>query len=219
MPQIKRLLEALADFRADAPLVNQYRSTHAEVDRARGAAIRRRNLELYLRLFAARPPRLLILGEAAGYRGCRFSGIPFTSEHTLANNPFFKGAGFEPSSRREPIWREASASIVWETFGQLETPPLLWGTVPFHPHRPGEPLSNRAPAPAERRAGIQFFAMLRAIVPGARLIACGRIAEEALGNAGFVFTPIRHPSHGGKTDFQKGVFAAAGVKPKALQRC
>lgn len=216
MPQIKQLIEALANYRAEAPLLNQYRTCHPEFDRARGAAIRRCNLEAYLRLFAARAPRLLIVGEAAGYRGCRFSGIPFTSEHTLASEALFKGEPFAPSSRRDRIWREASASIVWETFAQLEQPPLLWGTVPFHPHRAGEPLSNRAPTPTERRAGFEFFTMLRAIFPDANLIACGRIAEEALGNSGYAFAPIRHPSHGGKKDFQRGVFNAAGVL-KVLQ--
>jgi uracil-DNA glycosylase len=156
MPEIKRLIKDLAAASMPADLTNQYADDDPELDRRGGAAIRRNNLETYLRRFLSRPPRLLILAEAAGYRGCRFSGIVFTSEHTLLNDPFFKGGGFERSSRREQPWREASASIVWETLGTLPFPPLMWATVPFHPHKSGEPLSNRAPTQPERQPS-HFF--------------------------------------------------------------
>ena len=33
---------------------------------------------------------------------------------------------------------------------------VLWNTVPTHPHRDGEPLSNRRPSAAEITAGAVF---------------------------------------------------------------
>lgn len=46
---------------------------------ASGNGARRGNLADYLRLMARREPTLLLVGEAPGYRGCRLTGIPFTS--------------------------------------------------------------------------------------------------------------------------------------------
>jgi hypothetical protein len=84
--------------------------------------------------------QLLLVGEAAGYRGARVSGLAFTSERQLT------GAG--PA--------EASATIVHRVLGELglEDHVLLWNVVPTHPHRPGEPRRTavREPARSTRRA-------------------------------------------------------------------
>ena len=46
-----------------------------------GAAVRRERLTAYLE--ARGSARILLVGEAAGYRGARVSGIAFTSERQL----------------------------------------------------------------------------------------------------------------------------------------
>src|ERR1700692_2405212 len=66
-------------------VVNPYRQQGAGLDRA-GAPLRRlRNLQAYLVMVGR--PRWLLVGEALGYRGGRFSGIAFTSERQLAGGP------------------------------------------------------------------------------------------------------------------------------------
>ena len=71
---------------------------------------------------------------------------------------------------------------------------LLWNLVPTHPHRPGEPESNRAPTRGEIDAGRPF---LDRLARGRRVLAVGRLAERALG------APyVRHPSHGGAAAFR-----------------
>jgi len=69
--------------------------------------------------------RWLLVGEAAGYRGARVSGLPFTSERQLS--------GCGPG--------EATATIVHRLLGELaaESAVLLWNLVPTHPHAPGDP--------------------------------------------------------------------------------
>jgi hypothetical protein len=146
-----------------------------------GAARRRARLASYL---AAREDAPLVLvGEAAGYRGARVSGIPFTSERQLS--------GGDPC--------EPSATIVQAVLAELgiaeET--ILWNVVPTHPHLPGRPRTNRRPTCAEIGASRPY---LRAIARGRRTIAVGRLAEAAVGGP-----YVRHPSHGGAAAFRDGL--------------
>jgi hypothetical protein len=146
-----------------------------------GAEVRRTRLAKYLE--ARRTAGIILVGEAAGYRGARLSGIPFTSERQLT------GSG--PT--------EASATIVQRVLAELGLADqvLLWNIVPLHPHRPGAPASNRPPTAAETAAGLPFVLELAA---GRRMLAVGRLAERALG------APyVRHPSHGGATAFCAGL--------------
>jgi hypothetical protein len=149
-----------------------------------GSALRRRRLTAYLETRAG--ASILLVGEAAGYRGARVSGIPFTSERQLS------AAG--PA--------EASATIVHRVLAELgiEQAVLLWNVVPTHPHQPGDSRTNRLPTRAEIDASLPFLATL---AHGRRVIAVGRVAERVLG------APyVRHPSHGGAAGFRAGLIAA-----------
>jgi uracil-DNA glycosylase family 4 len=133
-----------------------------------------------LRAHLARDADILLVGEAAGYRGARVSGVAFTSERQLT------GAG--PA--------EASATIVHRVLRELgiEDDVLLWNVVPTHP---GTPSSNRRPTRVEVEAGRPFLAEL---TRGRRVVAVGRIAASVL-EAPYV----RHPSYGGAVAFADGL--------------
>ena len=137
---------------------------------------RRRRLETYLE--ERDEARLLLVGEAAGYRGARVSGIPFTSERQLTG----KGPA------------EASATIVHRTLAELELDALCWNVVPTHP---GTAISNRRPTLAEVEASRPF---LEELARGRRVLAVGRLAASVTG------APyVRHPSHGGAAEFRAGL--------------
>ncbi|HLY93594.1 MAG TPA: uracil-DNA glycosylase [Gaiellaceae bacterium] len=133
-----------------------------------------------LRAHLDRDAATIIVGEAAGYRGARVSGIAFTSERQLS------GSG--PS--------EASATIVHRVLRELgiEDDVLLWNVVPTHP---GTERSNRRPTRAEVEASRPF---LRELTRGRRVVAVGRLAAEVL-DAPYV----RHPAHGGAREFAAGL--------------
>src|SRR5207253_2473631 len=81
-------------------------------------------------LEARRDAEIVLVGEAAGYRGARVSGIPFTSERQLTG--------------RGPA--EATATVVHGVLAELGIEDvLLWNVVPTHPHEPGRPYTNRRP--------------------------------------------------------------------------
>jgi len=150
-----------------------------------GSALLRDRLRDYLD--SRRDAPLVLVGEAAGYRGARVSGVPFTSERQLT------GSG--PA--------EATATIVHRVLEELriEADVLLWNVVPTHPHEPGRPYTNRRPTHAEVRANLPLLA---AVVRGRRPIAVGRLAESVL-DAPYV----RHPSHGGAKAFRDGLATIA----------
>jgi hypothetical protein len=168
--RMEELMRRLARARIGATF-NFYRD-------GEGAAVRRERLTAYLE--SRRHAPFLLVGEAAGYRGARVSGIPFTSERQLT------GAG--PA--------EASATIVHRVLAELglEESVLLWNVVPTHP---GTETSNRPPRREEIVGGLPFA---RELARSRRVIAVGRLAEAALGAQ-----YIRHPSHGGAQAFRAGL--------------
>ena len=140
--------------------------------------MRRERLGEYLDAHAH--AQVVLVGEAAGYRGARISGIPFTSERQLT------GSG--PA--------EASATIVHRVLAELGVADdvLLWNVVPTHP---GTATSNRLPSRAEIDAARPF---LDEVTRSRTVIAVGRVAAAAL-DAPYV----RHPSHGGAAAFASGL--------------
>jgi uracil-DNA glycosylase len=138
----------------------------------------RARLATYLAERRAAP--FLLVGEAAGYRGARVSGLPFTSERQLTGT----GPG------------EASATIVQRALTELgaELDVVLWNLVPTHPHLPGNPRSNRRPTREEVEAARPF---LDRLARGRRVVPIGRLAHAELGGP-----YLRHPAHGGAREFR-----------------
>ncbi|MGZ4290288.1 MAG: uracil-DNA glycosylase [Gaiellaceae bacterium] len=150
-------------------------STHNQYARSE---LRRERLRTYLELRSS--AAIVLVGEAAGYRGARISGVPFTSERQLT--------GTGPA--------EATATIVHRVLDELgvQSDVLLWNVVPTHP---GTYASNRRPTSAEVRASRPF---LDELTRGRRVVAVGRLAASVL-DAPYV----RHPSHGGAGAFAVGL--------------
>jgi hypothetical protein len=194
-------------------VVNPYRDADPDLDRPGAARRRCANLEAYLERVGR--PRVVLVGEALGFRGGRFSGIAFTSERQLVGEdgrrlPWASSPPFHSTSRNPALWLEPSGSIVWDALGGAAAGVLLWNSFPWHPFGKTGPLSNRTPEPALWKANLHVLEALFADVGAVRVLAVGRTAQAALGELGVEAPALRHPAHGGAVVFRAQMRAEFG---------
>lgn len=184
------------------PLFNPYFGCEPGIDRPTADLVRRENLHNYLASFKE-APRILVVGEAPGWRGCRFTGVPFTSEAQLTGGelPF----GGTASSGWGKVLREASATIFWKSMLPFYPHFFNWNCLPLHPHRPGLAASNRNLSSGEIAPYDHLLVSVADILAPQAILAVGRQAQTCLGRNAIKHTAIRHPAHGGDKTFQDGV--------------
>ena len=161
--------------------------------------------------------KLVFVGEAPGYQGCRFSGIAMTSERMLCGrvsgvgpSDIFTGPK-QPTSLLALFPRtatEPTATVAWRCLLELGLPPttfLFWNAFPLHPYKSGRPMTNRAPTAAELQATAHVLPALLDLAPDATVVAVGRVAQRVLGDAGLDVPAVRHPANGGAALFRQQV--------------
>lgn len=190
-------------------------------DLARSAPmIRRQQLRVYLQERCGRA-KIALIGEALGYRGGHFTGIPMTSERLLLGrsksiginpNDFF--AQLKPRRTSKPDkcpdgFSEPTATIVWGTLLKLGLLPkefVLWNAFPWHPFDPRRgTLSNRIPNNSEQAAGLPVLNTFLELLPCERVVALGRIATAQLGKIDVRAHCVRHPASGGAKLFRQHI--------------
>ena len=163
------------------------------------------NLKLYLKKMLEIKPKYLLVGEAPGYKGCRWSGIPFTSEKNLVKNKFFGlQNGFKVRNVKK-AQTEQTSTIVWNCLDDIGIYPLLWDAFPFHP------CANRDPETEELEFGKEFLKEIMSIfdILPENVIAAGNYAKKSLESfTGFKNIEIKSvplPVFGHKSPFVKGL--------------
>ncbi|PYJ16928.1 MAG: hypothetical protein DME96_07970 [Verrucomicrobia bacterium] len=193
-------------------------------------AIRRNQLQSYLgkRL---RKANFAVIGEAVGYRGGHFSGIPMTSERLLLgrskkvrlkSNDFFSDINPRRTSKPEKCpdgFSEPTATIVWGTLLRLGLKPaqfVVWNAFPWHSFdsRRGM-LSNRMPNKSERAAGLPVLKAFLELFPCDQVVALGKIAAAQLEQLDVNAHCVRHPASGGAKLFRQQM---AAVVKKVTQQ-
>jgi uracil-DNA glycosylase len=183
-------------------------------------AIRRKHLAVYFRERLGKA-RLAIVGEALGYRGGHFSGIPMTSERLLLgrgkqvqvkSNDFFSAIKPRRTSKPEKCangFSEPTATLVWGTLLRLGVKPnefVLWNAFPWHSFdsRRGM-LSNRMPNKPEQAAGLPVLKAFLELFPCNQIVALGRIAASQLQQLDVETHRVRHPASGGAKLFRQQI--------------
>jgi uracil-DNA glycosylase len=180
---------------------------------SQGAAIRRKHLAVYFRERLGKA-RLAIIGEALGYRGGHFSGIPMTSERMLLRRQQQILAGIKPRRTSKPNvcpngFSEPTATIVWGALVKIGVVPdgfVLWNAFPWHsfdPHR--GLLSNRMPNKSEQLSGRPVLKAFLELFVCDQIVALGKIAAAQLKELGVDAHCIRHPASGGAKLFRRQI--------------
>lgn len=204
MEKLKNFVEELATMEVTPNVYNQY-SYECEDN-----SIRRDNLLIYLKQMYKLKPKIMLVGEAPGYRGCRLTGVPFTSEHLLMNNIeglklFGRENGYRLALEKDKLLKEATATIIWSTLLKYDIMALSWNSFPFHPHKKDEGESNRTPLKKELLIGEKPLLKMIEMFNIKKVVAVGNKAEESLCKLGISCSKVRHPAQGGKNEFVEGI--------------
>jgi hypothetical protein len=140
----------------------------------------------------------------------RLTGVPFTNSGIILDpvgrfGLFGAERGYRVPVEARPVAAEPTSTVMWNVLTELELLPLLWSAYPLHPHRPGQPLSNRLPTTAEVASGVRFWNRLREIFEIETIVAVGGVAYTSITGTGETVARVRHPSHGGKAEFSAGL--------------
>lgn len=193
-------------------------------------AIRRKQLRAYLQQRLGKE-KLALIGEAVGYRGGHFSGIPMTSERLLLGrsekvpmrcNDFFSDTNPRRTSKPEKCpdgFSEPTATIVWGTLLRLGLKPdqfVLWNAFPWHLFDPRHGmLSNRMPNKSERSAGLPVLKAFLELFPCEQVVALGKIAATQLEKLSVHAHCVRHPASGGAKLFRQQITGIINRRQKA----
>lgn len=216
---IEKFISRLRRVELPDGVFNIYSENHPQHDVRAGAAKRRENLRRYIK--ALPDPKFALIGLCPGYRGARFTGIPFTDEAHLC----WPGTLFDRTGTREQPWRERSATCVMDLIGGRHDV-ICWNVVPWHCHEIGNPLSNAEPNAKTLELGaaeLEFF--LSRIANRAQVVAVGNVAREVLATLDAKLAAarksvgathvsplhVRHPAHGGEAEFREGLTRLLGI--------
>jgi len=218
---LAELVQALAAYDSPGDVFNPWSDYDSTYDVGPQApALRRDNLRRFLEPRIGRARHILV-AEAVGYQGGKFSGVAMTSERILlGNHPAINTSellpqGMHRTSQPHPDlpgpvqergFTEPTATIVYGLLQELPidfTHVVLWNIFPFHPFVPEEgPLSNRTLTRAEAQEGARYLGLLRNLCQEASIICLGRRSAEALNNS---YPCVRHPAQGGANQFRAGL--------------
>jgi hypothetical protein len=191
-------------------IFNQYRDHNDQVDVPHAATIRIENLRRYM-AEAIDTASILVVGEAAGPWGCRFSGVPFTGEKQLLD-PSFPLRGDRSSrtmpgrpTKVAPPFISRSAEIFWSVMLPYHGRFLAWDAFPLHSHEPHDFLTVRNPTKNELSQFGEALRLIKAYMKPTHIAAVGKKAFEELDTIGEPSVYVRHPSRGGKAEFAAGM--------------
>ena len=115
MNSIDKLLNKLASFPHSKTVGNPYVEQYA-VD----------NLRYYFEyILNQRGKRILLVGEAPGHKGCRITGIPFTSGRAFYEIQHPMLIALKDKIQLPSIEAENTATIVWNLLAEKNRTPLF----------------------------------------------------------------------------------------------
>lgn len=206
MRDSQHIIDLIQDFTAPN-VFNPWRDADAMDARNDAPMWRRARLIKHF----SRDPKYLFVGEAPGYQGCKWTGVPFTSERLMLLDMIPDVSVAERITKYQTSVAEPSATIVWKALHvmNLAEQVVMWNAFPWHPHALAHRESNRTPTRDELVAGHQVLQSVVEFFPGAKVFAVGKCAETSLAAIGITpFACLRHPANGGAAKFKMALQTA-----------
>lgn len=206
MDIVKEFIDYLGQIETSESAENLYSGDSHESE------IRNQNLYIYLTRMQKLTPTILLVGEAPGYKGCKLTGIPFTSEKILIKDYYFDVLGEEQGYKHvnsiDKLQTEVSAFVVWNELNKYKELPVMWNIYPFHPFHFPNQNQNRKPSSAEIKIGKEIFIEFLNLFDIKKIGAVGKVSESGIRKLklDIEIKYIRHPSYGGQTQFKKGLW-------------
>lgn len=172
---------------------------------SRGAELRCATLRSYLAAVHRAGCDTMWMGRDLGYRGGRRTGLALTDEANLGQVPIRYPGASVVRSTRGAIVAERTAAEIWSVLMRVGDPPLLWNVFPFHPHEPGNSLSNRKFTARELAVAEGLNRELIEWLGIRRIVAIGLDAATYARRLGLEVLAVRHPSYGGVSEFRRAM--------------
>jgi hypothetical protein len=179
-------------------------------DLADAPAVRRANLRTYLSAIEDLDVDTIWMGRDLGYRGGRRTGLALTDEKHLPHIARSYPGAAPAKATRGPEVAERTAAEIWSILARLELPPLLWNVFPFHPHEPGDEMTNRKFSARELAEVTDLNRTLIVWLGIERIVCIGQDAATYARALGVKVECVRHPSYGGINDFRDGMARVYG---------
>jgi uracil-DNA glycosylase len=216
MDAIDGIVDSIQKARTSPDLFNHYVRHDPEYEDADAPAKRCRNLTRYLRTF--QPGGTMWVGDAPSRFGARWSGVPYTHQHKLAEMQALLALEepFEAPAHSPGIDDSGTSKAIWSLFSQPM--PLLWNAIMVPALKEdGSAKTNGSTQQKDREAFRESLQLVFQTFKPRRVIAIGEKAENAIRAAGHPFVKrVAHPANrtGGARLFVADMAALGISRPK-----
>jgi len=203
---IDTIIKMLSETKTPEELFNPYRDVCDIHDKENAPEIRRINLRILLEAYSKIKPKMIWVFEAPSFMGARRSGAPFVNEGMFSEIETL--LGIQERFKKATVTDAKTAltsRIAWNVVGNLKQIPMIWESIPFHPHKKNNPMSNRKPDKSEILNYKHFIDYITKFIRPNVTISVGRTAEEILNLLNIPNTYVRHPAQGGARKFQEQI--------------
>ncbi len=202
MNSLESFYKEIINYSCTDLIFNQYKDSCPEKDNSKNYLQRRKNLKWYLEAQLLNKPKVMIIGESAGYNGAKINGLHLIHPDYLLKLIEVFGSGYTDIIHKD-IKPSMTSKIICDELISLDHIPLTFNIIPFYLKTSFGWTKNRTPSKIEARELSIYSKMMYEIYQPKVVLSVGRMAQYGLNYQKIPNIYLRHPSMGGKDKFIK----------------